>query len=106
MGRRVHRQGPPRKMTSDPRLPDGPLVAFYGDDYTGSSAAMEALAFAGLPTILFLEEPTPQRLAGAAHFRGIGIAGTARSQSNQWMDENLPSMFRWLAAIGAPITHY
>ena len=28
-------------------LPEGPLVAFYGDDYTGSSAAMEALAFAG-----------------------------------------------------------
>ena len=26
-------------------LPDGPLLAFYGDDYTGSSAAMEALAF-------------------------------------------------------------
>ena len=24
-------------------LPEGPLVAFYGDDYTGSSAAMEAL---------------------------------------------------------------
>jgi uncharacterized protein YgbK (DUF1537 family) len=88
------------------RLPDGPLVAFYGDDYTGSSAAMEALAFAGLQTILFLEQPTPQRLAAAAHFRGIGIAGTARAQDNQWMDRNLPSIFRTLASIGAPISHY
>lgn len=87
-------------------LPDGPLVAFYGDDYTGSSAAMEALAFAGLPTILFLEQPTPQRLAEAAGFRGIGIAGTARAQDNPWMDRNLPSIFRTLAAIGAPISHY
>lgn len=87
-------------------LPNGPLVAFYGDDYTGSSAAMEALAFAGLPTILFLEPPTPQRLAAAGHFRGIGIAGTARSQSNQWMEQNLPPIFRTLAAIGAPISHY
>jgi 3-oxoisoapionate kinase len=24
-------------------LPAGPLIAFYGDDYTGSSAAMEVL---------------------------------------------------------------
>src|SRR3954465_5192583 len=99
MGRRVHRQGPPRKMTSDPRLPDGPLLAFYGDDYTGSSAAMEALAFAGLPTMLFLEMPTPQRLAAAAHCRGIGIAGIARSQDNEWMDRNLPPVFATLAAI-------
>ncbi|MDF2999871.1 MAG: type effector Hrp-dependent outer, partial [Xanthobacteraceae bacterium] len=35
-------------------LPDGPLVAFYGDDYTGSSAVMEVLSFAGLHTVLFL----------------------------------------------------
>jgi uncharacterized protein YgbK (DUF1537 family) len=88
------------------RLPDGPLVAFYGDDYTGSSAAMEALAFAGLQTILFLEPPTPQRLAAAAHFRGIGIAGVARSQNNEWMDRNLPDVFGTLAGIGAPISHY
>ncbi len=44
-------------------LPEGPLVAFYGDDFTGSSASMEVLAFAGLPTVLFLEPPTPARLA-------------------------------------------
>ena len=87
-------------------LPDGPLVAFYGDDYTGSSAAMEALAFAGLQTTLFLEVPTPQRLAAAAHCRGIGIAGVARSRSNDWMDRNLPPIFGTLAEIGAPISHY
>jgi 3-oxoisoapionate kinase len=87
-------------------LPDGPLLAFYGDDYTGSSAAMEALAFAGLQTILFLEPPTPQRLAAAAHCRGIGIAGVARSQNNQWMDRNLPEIFGVLAGIRAPIAHY
>ena len=34
-------------MSASHALPDGPLVAFYGDDFTGSSAAMEALAFAG-----------------------------------------------------------
>jgi 3-oxoisoapionate kinase len=88
------------------RLPDGPLVAFYGDDYTGSSAAMEALAFAGLQTTLFLEMPTPQRLAAAADCRGIGIAGVARSRNNEWMERNLPPIFSTLAEIGAPISHY
>ena len=43
-------------MSAPRALPDGPLVAFYGDDFTGSSAAMEALAFAGLETVLFLAE--------------------------------------------------
>ena len=42
-------------MSAAPTLPDGPLLTFYGDDFTGSSAVMEVTAFAGLPTVLFLE---------------------------------------------------
>ncbi|MBR0816834.1 four-carbon acid sugar kinase family protein [Bradyrhizobium liaoningense] len=93
-------------MSGASALPDGPLVAFYGDDYTGSSAAMEALTFAGLPTILFLEPPTPERLAAARQFRGIGIAGTARAKDPAWMERNLPPVFDVLAGTGAPIAHY
>ncbi|MBR0829941.1 four-carbon acid sugar kinase family protein [Bradyrhizobium manausense] len=93
-------------MSGTTFLPDGPLVAFYGDDYTGSSAAMEALTFAGLPTILFLEPPTPERLAASGQFRGIGIAGTARAKDPAWMEQNLPAVFDVLAGIGAPIAHY
>ena len=87
-------------------LPDGTLLAFYGDDYTGSSAAMEVTAFAGLPTVLFLHPPTPDRLAQYADRRVIGIAGIARSQNPDWMDRNLPPVFELLRAINAPIAHY
>ncbi|GAC1340480.1 MAG: four-carbon acid sugar kinase family protein [Acetobacteraceae bacterium] len=87
-------------------LPDGPLLAFYGDDFTGSSASMEVLAFAGLPTVLFLEAPSPERLARFAGYRGVGIAGTARSRSPEWMDEHLPRVLRLLASLGAPVLHY
>ena len=87
-------------------LPGGPLVAFYGDDFTGASASMEVLAFAGLPTVLFLDAPSPARLAAFRSYRAIGIAGTARSRSPAWMDANLPSMFRLLATLGAPVLHY
>src|SRR5260221_11340982 len=90
---------------SDP-LPQGPLVAYYGDDYTGSAAVMEVMTFAGLPTVLFLDVPTPAQLARFQAYRGIGIAGVARSQTPQWMDEHLPPIFRALYSIGAPISHY
>ena len=56
--------------------------------------SMEALAFAGLDTVLFLAPPTPERLAAFAGFRGIGIAGVARSRDPAWMDRHLPPVFR------------
>lgn len=87
-------------------LPDGPLVAFYGDDFTGSSAAMEVLAFAGLETVLFLKQPGPERLAAFPGARAVGIAGVARSQPPAWMDRELPAAFRLLASLGAPVVHY
>jgi len=93
-------------MTSPRPLPSGPLIAFYGDDFTGSSASMEATAFAGLETVLFLSLPTPERLRAFASARVIGIAGTARAQNPQWMDEDLPPVFDLLAATGAPVVHY
>jgi 3-oxoisoapionate kinase len=96
------RHGGPYNM----RLPDGPLVAWYGDDYTGAAATMEVLTFAGLPSVLFLDPPTPEQLAKFAGYRGIGLAGTARAQTPDWMAENLPPVFNWLKSVGAKIAHY
>jgi uncharacterized protein YgbK (DUF1537 family) len=93
-------------MREAAQLPDGPLIAFYGDDFTGSSAVMEITAFAGLPTVLFLNAPTPEHLAQFAGYRAIGIAGIARSQSVDWMDRNLPPIFKLLRSLDAPIAHY
>jgi len=87
-------------------LPNGLLLTFYGDDFTGSSAAMEVTAFAGLPTVLFLDMPTPQQLANFGGYRVIGIAGISRSQSLAWMDQQLPPVFRMLRDLNAPIVHY
>jgi uncharacterized protein YgbK (DUF1537 family) len=93
-------------MTIPRPLPAGPLIAFYGDDFTGASASMEATAFAGLETVLFLSPPTSERLRTFATARVIGIAGVARAKSPQWMDENLPTIFDLLGATGAPVVHY
>ena len=93
-------------MTTARALPAGPLIAFYGDDFTGSSASMEATAFAGLDSVLFLSQPTPERLRDFAGYKVIGIAGVARAKSPEWMNENLPPVFDLLAATGAPVIHY
>ena len=93
-------------MTEPRPLSSGPLIAFYGDDFTGSSASMEATAFAGLETVLFLAPPTPERLRAFSSARVIGIAGVARAQNSRWMDENLPAIFNLLAVTGAPVVHY
>ncbi|MGL4528447.1 MAG: four-carbon acid sugar kinase family protein, partial [Aestuariivirga sp.] len=87
-------------------LPEGLLVAWYGDDFTGSAAVMEVLTFAGLPSVLFLEPPTPDERARFSGLRGIGIASTARAQSPEWMDAHLPGPFGWMKGSGAPICHY
>lgn len=96
----------PGPTGSSASLPDGLLVAWYGDDFTGSAAVMEVLTFAGLPTVLFFDTPTQQQLARFAGLRGVGIASTARTHGTRWMDARLPAAFARLRAVNAPISHY
>lgn len=93
-------------MAPSPTLPDGLLLSYYGDDYTGSAAVMEVMSFAGLPAVLFLDLPTPERLARFVGYRAVGIAGVARSQGPEWMEAKLPAVFQAMAAMGAPLSHY
>lgn len=87
-------------------LPEGVLLAWYGDDFTGAAAVMEVMTLAGLPSVLFLEIPTRALLAKFSHCRGLGLAGVSRSKSPQWMEAHLPGIFETLSRWGAPIVHY
>ncbi len=90
-----------------PPLPSGrPVLAWYGDDFTGSGAVMEVLTFAGIPAVLFLEPPTPEMLARFPGVRAVGLASDARTRSPEWMRAELPGAFARLRALGAPILHY
>jgi uncharacterized protein YgbK (DUF1537 family) len=82
------------------------LLAYYGDDFTGSTDVMESLARAGLRTVLFLEPPTPAQLAKFPGIRAFGIAGGSRTMSPSQMERELPRAFKALKASGAPIVHY
>ena len=87
-------------------LPNGLLMTWYGDDFTGSAAVMEALTFAGLPAILFFDTPTQAQLARFPGVRGLGIASTARSHSPEWMAKHMPAPLAYLASLNAPFLHY
>jgi 3-oxoisoapionate kinase len=82
------------------------LLSYYGDDFTGSTDVMEALASHGVSTVLFTRLPTPEEFAPYAHHHAIGLAGTSRSETPKWMDENLPAIFAWLKSLQARYCHY
>jgi 3-oxoisoapionate kinase len=85
---------------------DKPIFSYYGDDFTGSTDALEALAVNGVPTVLFLKTPDDSDLRGFSGCRAVGIAGDSRSRTPEWMSAELPAMFRRLREIGAPVVQY
>lgn len=82
------------------------LLSYYGDDFTGSTDVMEALASNGVPTVLFLGIPSVEMLERFKECRAIGIAGTSRSETPEWMQQHLVPTFEWLKGLGAAICHY
>lgn len=84
----------------------GPLLAYYGDDFTGSADVMEVMQWAGLRTVLFLQPPTEEQLRSFDNLRGFGVAGWSRSMSPEEMESELkPALIR-LKESGAKIVHY
>ena len=81
-------------------------LAFYGDDFTGSTDALEVLAFGGLRCALFLTVPTTTQLDAMGGFDAIGVAGASRAMSPDEMDEELPDVLGGLAALNPQIVHY
>jgi len=82
------------------------LYCYYGDDFTGSTDVLEQLATNGVPSVLFLAEPTPAQLARFAHCQAIGFAGDARSRTPEWMSAHLPAIFTRMRELSPRTVHY
>ncbi|MND35658.1 hypothetical protein D3C80_263010 [compost metagenome] len=82
------------------------LLSYYGDDLTGSTDVMEAMASNGVDTVLFMNVPDEALLSRFSHCKAIGLAGTSRSETPEWMQENLTPAFNWLKSLNAAIAHY
>ncbi|MEQ9443687.1 MAG: four-carbon acid sugar kinase family protein [Cyclobacteriaceae bacterium] len=92
------------------------FLSFYGDDFTGSTDVMEALALNGIPTALFLEPPTPEEIQAfrlkntvsgpQSTLAAVGVAGISRSLSPEEMDAQMPAIFEQLSRIDSTFFHY
>ncbi|WP_187261598.1 four-carbon acid sugar kinase family protein [Pontibacter beigongshangensis] len=82
------------------------LLAYYGDDFTGSTDALEFLSRAGAKTALFIQPPTPEQLARYEGLQAIGVAGMTRAMAPAEMEQELKPAFAALRALGAAHVHY
>lgn len=82
------------------------LLAFYGDDFTGSTDALEFITRAGAKAVLFIEPPTAEQLLQFPQLDVIGVAGKTRSLSPEQMEQVLIPAFEQLKASGAKHVHY
>ncbi|TWI85169.1 uncharacterized protein YgbK (DUF1537 family) [Lacibacter cauensis] len=82
------------------------LLAFYGDDFTGSTDALEFITRAGAKAVLFIEPPTAEQLLQFPDIDVIGVAGKTRALSPAQMQEILLPAFEQLKASGAKQVHY
>ncbi|HEY4246701.1 MAG TPA: four-carbon acid sugar kinase family protein [Lacunisphaera sp.] len=78
-------------------------LAYFADDFTGSTDALESLACAGLRTRLFLNPPTVAQCAG---LDAIGVAGLTRSLAPDAMAAELRPAFAVLRALAPRYVHY
>ncbi|RZK58624.1 MAG: four-carbon acid sugar kinase family protein [Hymenobacter sp.] len=82
------------------------LLAYYGDDFTGSTDALEFLSRAGARTALFIEPPTAAQLAAYPGLAAIGVAGLTRAMPPAAMQAVLAPAFAQLRALGPRHVHY
>jgi uncharacterized protein YgbK (DUF1537 family) len=81
-------------------------LVFYGDDFTGSTDALEVLTAAGMKCALFLAPPSLDALQALGEFDAIGIAGDSRSMSPAEMDKVLPQLFDAINSLSPALVHY
>jgi uncharacterized protein YgbK (DUF1537 family) len=82
------------------------LLAYYGDDFTGSTDALEFLCRAGVKTVLFLDTPNESDLLAFPDMDAFGIAGISRSLDPVTMEQVLTPIFEKLKALQIPLIHY
>ena len=83
-----------------------PSYGWYGDDFTGATDTLAALAERDVRALLFLHIPTPEQLAAAGPLDAIGIAGATRSMAPDAMAVELDTAGRFFADQAIGILHY
>lgn len=80
-----------------------PLLCFIGDDFTGSTDALELLTLAGLKAKLFTRCPSASDIAG---LDALGIATELRSLRADQIEQTLRDLLPCVAALPVGLVHY
>jgi 3-oxoisoapionate kinase len=91
-----------KKLSNNKKI----LFAFYGDDFTGSTDALEFICRAGAKAVLFIEPPTAEQLKQYPDLDAYGVAGKTRSLPPEEMERILIPAFEQMKATGAKHVHY
>lgn len=84
----------------------GYKIAFFGDDFTGSTDALETLEEMGLNTVLFTEVPTLEQLEAFGDKQAIGVAGMTRTLPTREIEKELKQVFDLFSKIDIKHFHY
>ncbi|MEY4387320.1 MAG: hypothetical protein RLY20_2603 [Verrucomicrobiota bacterium] len=82
------------------------LLTFYGDDFTGSTDALEQLSLAGIRTALFIAPPTSAQLKNFPGLQAVGVAGKTRSLAPAAMERELKPALLALKKLKPRHVHY
>lgn len=83
------------------------LLAFYGDDFTGTTATAEALTESHVSTMIFAEPPTASFLIERfPEVRAVGVAGTSRTMHVDELEATLAPAFKIMKDYRAPVFLY
>ena len=82
------------------------LLTFYGDDFTGSTDALEQLTLAGIRTALFIAPPTASQLKRFPGLQAVGVAGKTRSLAPAAMERELKPALLALKKLKPRHVHY
>lgn len=82
------------------------LLAFYGDDFTGSTDALEFISRAGAKAVLFTEPPTAEQLKSFPGLNAYGVAGKTRALNADAMEQILIPAFEQMKSTEAKHIHY
>ncbi len=82
------------------------LLTFYGDDFTGSTDALEQLTLAGIRAALFITPLTSAQLKNFPDLQAVGVARKTRSFVPTVMERELKPALLALKKLGARHIHY
>lgn len=83
---------------------NGPLLAYYADDFTGATDILNVLAGFGVRSSLFLRPPEPSEVDPDT--QAVGIAGLSRSMTNTDLRYEVTSALRTLHRLNPAVLQY